>query len=119
MFLTFKSLQDPVGISKSQLGEFHKLFEESSKDTTKKLKNNFRPEQDLNSREVFDVDTSIKKFSNGSLLTNNFNLLIISIIFLKKLWKCFLEDYYLIILLGKMKCKPGYNLICVQDFNKY
>ena len=52
MFLTFKSLQDPVGISKSQLGEFHKLFEESSKDTTKQLKNNFRPEQDLNSREV-------------------------------------------------------------------
>ena len=67
LFLTFKSLQDPVGISKSQLGEFHKLFEESSKDTTKKLKNNFRPEQDLNSRVVFDVDTSIKHFSNGFL----------------------------------------------------
>jgi len=72
--------KDPVGISRSQLGEFHKLFEEASKDTTKKLKNNFRPEQDLNSREIFDVDTSIKNFSNGK----------------------------------KLKCKPGYNLICLR-----
>ena len=65
--------KDPVGISKSQLREFHKLFQESffkfKKDTTKKLKNNFRPEQDLNSREVFDVDTSIKHFSSGFLKT--------------------------------------------------
>jgi len=87
--------KDPVGISKSQLGEFHKLFEESSKDTTKKLKNNFRPEQDLNSREVFDVDTSIKKFSNGKKKCKpGYNLICVRVQRENKYWMQHRHRYY-------------------------
>ena len=39
---------------------------EGSKSKGKKIQDNFRDPQPLNGRQVFDVDTSVKKFTSGA-----------------------------------------------------
>ena len=56
--------QDPVGISTRQMAKFRALVENSD---GKKMVNNFRPVQNLNGRQILDVETSTKRFSSGAV----------------------------------------------------
>jgi len=56
--------KDPVGISTRQMAKFRALVENSD---GKKMVNNFRPVQNLNGRQILDVETSTKRFSSGAV----------------------------------------------------
>ena len=69
------NFQTPVGVSNSQLAKFRLLSEKTKDDDLKKLVDNFRPGQKMNSREVLDVDTSTKIFQITSF-TNSGHVII-------------------------------------------
>ena len=55
---------------------------EGSKSKGKKIQDNFRDPQPLNGRKVFDVDTSVKKFTSGgsSILSSSFCMSLIILV---------------------------------------
>lgn len=57
--------KDPIGISTQQMARFRQLQENEA---GKAMVDNFRPVQNLNSRQVLDVETSTKKFSSSATL---------------------------------------------------
>ena len=77
--------QTPVGVSNSQLAKFRLLSQKTKDDDLKRLVDNFRPGQKMNSREVLDVDTSTKifqitSFTNCGHVTIFDNLLMFSLV---------------------------------------
>merc|ERR1711953_512240 len=57
--------KQPIGISENQMKVIRGIYE-GSKNEGKRILDNFRDPQPLNGRQVFDVDTSVKKFTSGA-----------------------------------------------------
>jgi len=73
--------KQPIGISERQMEVIRGIFE-GSKSEGKRIQNNFRDPQPLNGRKVFDVDTSVKKFTSGgsSILSSSFCMSLIILV---------------------------------------
>jgi len=61
--------KQPIGISENQMRVIRNIYE-GSKSEGKRIHDNFRDPQPLNGRQVFDVDTSVKKFTSGASSIN-------------------------------------------------